>query len=61
MQRLVPKVPPRLLAGALRGMSRDDFVRWSFGHYLRIAHPAYARELAARPEPRRATAAAAST
>jgi flavin-dependent dehydrogenase len=61
MQRLVPKVPPRLLAGALRGMSRDDFVRWSFGHYLRIAHPAYARELAARPEQRHATAAAAST
>ncbi|MEK6328322.1 MAG: NAD(P)/FAD-dependent oxidoreductase [Actinomycetota bacterium] len=54
MQRLVPRVPPRLLASALRGMSRDDFVRWSFGHYLRIAHPAYARELAARPAPRRA-------
>ena len=44
---------------ALRGMSRDAFVRWSFGHYLRIAHPAYARELAARPEPApRASAAA---
>jgi hypothetical protein len=40
-------------------MSRDDFVRWSFGHYLRIAHPAYARELAARPGPRHAFAAAA--
>ncbi len=59
MQRLVPRVPPRLLASALRGMSRDDFVRWSFGHYLRIAHPAYARELATRPAPRRAVAAAA--
>jgi flavin-dependent dehydrogenase len=59
VQRLVPKVPPRLLATALRGMSRDDFVRWSFGHYLRIAHPAYARELAARGEPRHAVAAAA--
>jgi digeranylgeranylglycerophospholipid reductase len=59
VQRLVPRVPPRLLASALGVMSRDDFVRWSFGHYLRIAHPAYARELAARPEPRRAVAAAA--
>jgi flavin-dependent dehydrogenase len=59
VQRLVPKVPPRLLATALRGMSRDDFVRWSFGHYLGIAHPAYARELAARGEPRRAVATAA--
>jgi flavin-dependent dehydrogenase len=59
VQRLVPRVPPRLLALALRGMSREDFVRWSFGHYLRIAHPAYARELAARPEPRRALGLAA--
>jgi flavin-dependent dehydrogenase len=45
VQKLVPRVPPRMLSLALRGMSRDDFVRWSFGHYLRIAHPAYAREL----------------
>jgi menaquinone-9 beta-reductase len=59
VQRLVPKVPPRLLAGALRGMSRDAFVRWSFGHYLRIAHPAYAREPATPSEPRLAVAAAA--
>ncbi len=44
VQRLVPRVPPRLLALALRGMSHDEFVRWSFGHYLRIAHPSYARE-----------------
>src|ERR671923_1978089 len=52
MQRLVPRNPPRLLALALRGMSEERFVRWSFGHYLRIAHPAYARELAARPQSR---------
>jgi hypothetical protein len=48
IQRLIPSVPPRLLAAALRGMSSDAFVRWSFTHYLRIAHPAYARELARR-------------
>ncbi|MGH2964573.1 MAG: NAD(P)/FAD-dependent oxidoreductase [Solirubrobacterales bacterium] len=53
VQRLVPRVPPRLLAAALRGMSNREFLEWSFGHYLRIAHPAYARELAARPQPRR--------
>ena len=47
VQRLIPRVPPRMLAVALRGMSTDAFVRWSFTHYLRIAHPAYARELAA--------------
>jgi menaquinone-9 beta-reductase len=50
VQRLIPRVPPRLLAAALRGMSRDAFVRWSFTHYLRIAHPAYARELSGRPD-----------
>jgi len=43
-----------MLAVALRGMSAEAFVQWSFTHYLRIAHPAYARELAA---PSRATAA----
>ena len=48
VQGLIPRVPPRLLALALRGMSTTAFVQWSFGHYLRIAHPAYARELAAR-------------
>jgi flavin-dependent dehydrogenase len=54
VQRLVPRVPPRALALALRGMSTEAFVRWSFGHYLRIAHPAYARELARRhPAPAR--------
>jgi len=51
VQRLIPRVPPRLLSLALRGMSTTAFVRWSFGHYLRIAHPAYAQELAARPTP----------
>ena len=49
MQRLVPHVPPRLLAAALRGMAHDRFVRWAFGHYLEIAHPGYARSHAAAP------------
>jgi flavin-dependent dehydrogenase len=38
-QRLVPRLPPRLLAGALRGMQWRRFVDWSFGHYLAIAPP----------------------
>ena len=54
VQRLIPRVPPRVLAAALRGMEDQHFLRWSFGHYLRIAHPAYARELAA-PRPTRRT------
>ena len=49
VQRLIPRVPPRALAAALRGMESRAFLDWSFGHYLRIAHPAYARELAALP------------
>jgi flavin-dependent dehydrogenase len=43
MQKLVPRVPPRLLAGALRVMGTKTFVDWSFGHYRRIAPPEYAR------------------
>ena len=43
VQKLVPRVPPRALAGALRAMERRSFVDWSFGHYLRIAHPDFAR------------------
>jgi flavin-dependent dehydrogenase len=57
-QRLVPRVPPRALALALRGMSSDTFVRWAFGHYLDIAHPAYAHEHAKRSTAPRLRAAA---
>jgi menaquinone-9 beta-reductase len=49
VQRAVPRVPPRLLALALRGISSDAFVRWSFGHYLNIAPPEFAA-----PAPQRA-------
>ena len=38
-QRLVPRVPPRLLAAALRAWSASRSCDWSFGHYLRIARP----------------------
>jgi len=41
-QRLVPRLPPRLLSGSLRTMQRKRFVDWSFGHYLEIAHPRFA-------------------
>lgn len=58
VQRLVPRVPPRLLALALRGMQTDAFVGWSFRHYLDIAHPAHAHEHAARPATRQLSAAA---
>jgi flavin-dependent dehydrogenase len=48
VQRLVPRVPPRVLARSLNAMRAGAFTRWAFGHYLRIAHPAYARELSGR-------------
>jgi len=41
-QRLVPRVPPRLLSGGLRAMSSRRFLNWSFGHYLQIAPPEFA-------------------
>ena len=41
-QKAVPRVPPRMLAAALRGMERKSFVDWSFGHYLGIAPPEFA-------------------
>ncbi len=42
VQKLIPRVPPRLLAPTLGAMAHDRFVRWSFEHYLNIAHPDFA-------------------
>jgi flavin-dependent dehydrogenase len=42
VQRLIPRVPPRLLGPMLRLMASKRFVRWSFNHYLRIAPPDFA-------------------
>ena len=49
VQRLIPRVPPRLLAPLLRGMSTDAFTTWAFNHDLDIA-PA---EIVGEPEQRR--------
>lgn len=38
-QRLVPRIPPRLLAPLIRFLGMKRIVDWSFGHYLRIAPP----------------------
>jgi menaquinone-9 beta-reductase len=56
VQRLVPRVAPRLLAPALHAMGAKRFVDWSFGQYLNIAHPSFA---AAGGAPARAAARAA--
>jgi flavin-dependent dehydrogenase len=41
MQRVVPRVAPRLLAGSLRAIDRKRFIDWAFGHYLEVAHPRF--------------------
>ena len=38
-QRLVPRIPPRLLGPLIRLLGAKRFVDWSFEHYLRIAPP----------------------
>jgi menaquinone-9 beta-reductase len=42
VQKLVPRVPPRLLGPAIRAMGTKAFVDWSFNHYLNIAQPSFA-------------------
>ena len=39
VQKLVPRIPPRLLGPMIRLLGSKRFVDWSFGHYLRIAPP----------------------
>jgi menaquinone-9 beta-reductase len=39
VQRLIPRIPPRILGPAIRLMGTKRFVDWSFGHYLSIAPP----------------------
>ena len=46
-QKLVPRVPPRLLGPLIRLFGTKRFVDWSFRHYLNIAPPEFA---AAPPE-----------
>ena len=41
-QRLLPRVPPRLLSVALRAMESERFSHWAFDHYLNLAHHSFA-------------------
>ena len=59
VQRLVPRVAPRLLSGTLRAMRAQRFVDWSFGHYLNVAHPDFVSGAPARAAARAALAPAA--
>jgi len=44
VQKLIPRIPPRILAPAIRLMGNRRFVEWSFRHYLAIAPPEFAQE-----------------
>jgi flavin-dependent dehydrogenase len=43
-QRLVPRIPPRLLGPLIRALGAKRLVDWSFEHYLRIAPPPLAED-----------------
>ncbi len=43
VQKLVPKIPPRLLGPLVRLFGAKRVIDWSFGHYLEIAPPEFAR------------------
>jgi menaquinone-9 beta-reductase len=51
LQRLIPRVPPRLLGGSLRVIDRRRFIDWAFGHYLEVAHPRFVAEASRPPRP----------
>jgi menaquinone-9 beta-reductase len=42
VQRLIPRIPPRVLGPAIRLMASKRFLDWSFRHYLNIAPPQFA-------------------
>ena len=41
VQRLIPRVPPRVLGASLGTIDRKRFIDWAFGHYLSVAHPTF--------------------
>lgn len=43
VQKLVPKIPPRILGPLVRLLGAKRFIDWSFSHYLEIAPPQFAR------------------
>jgi flavin-dependent dehydrogenase len=49
VQRLIPRVAPRLLGPVVTAMGAKRFVDWSFGHYLDVAHPSLVAGAPARP------------
>jgi menaquinone-9 beta-reductase len=46
VQKLVPRIPPRLLGPLVRLLGNKRFIKWSFSHYLQIAPPEFALDSA---------------
>jgi flavin-dependent dehydrogenase len=42
-QRAIPRIPPPLLSIGVHAIGSPHLVRWAFNHYLKIAHPSFAR------------------
>jgi flavin-dependent dehydrogenase len=54
VQRLIPRIAPRLLSAGLRAIDRRRFLDWAFGHYLAVAPPEFALAgTTSRPAPQR--------
>jgi flavin-dependent dehydrogenase len=51
-QRLIPRVPPRLLSLALRGIATRPVTHWAFNRYLDRVPPSFAMPAPAASEPR---------
>ncbi len=51
LQRLIPRMPPPLLAGSLRAANQRRFLRWAFGQYLNVAHPDFVARAPRAPRP----------
>ncbi len=45
VQNWVPRIPPRLLVPTLNTIAQRQITRWSFNHYLDIAHPRFVTEV----------------
>jgi flavin-dependent dehydrogenase len=52
VQKLIPRVPPKVLGPAIKLMGSKRFIDWSFRHYLAIAPPEFAGSEPAATESR---------
>jgi digeranylgeranylglycerophospholipid reductase len=51
LQRLIPRLPPRVLTALLRAMSNQRVIDRSFGWYLDQAHPSFANRVSHATHP----------